>query len=157
MKKEKSERRGRKAKPTIISKIMKHSKGGESPYYYIYYFTIHQDVVINNKWELDIVDLAVFYAIEKFIHYGTPKKLEDPNTGIWYWIEEGKILHDMPLLPLASKSAVYKRISNLVKYDLIERNPNNSANRQKHLRLGKNAKLLFYKEYKDSKNEIFNN
>lgn len=157
MKKEQSEKRGRKAKPSIISKIMKYSDKGKKKYHYIYWFTIHQDVVIDNKWELDIVDLAVFYAIEKFIHYGSPIKMEDSETGIWYWVEEGKILHDMPLLPLASKSAVYKRISNLVKYDLIERNPNNSANRQKHLRLGGNAKLLFYKEYKDSNNEIFNN
>ena len=145
------ETRGRKAKPTILSKIMKYSGGGKKPYFFIYDFTIKQDVIIENKWELDIVDVAVFYAIEKFIHYGTPQKTEDPETGTWYWVDEGKILHDMPLLPLASKNAVYKRICNLVQCDLIERSQNNSFNRCKHLRLGKNAKILAYKEHKENK------
>lgn len=148
---DKKENRGRKQKETIASKIIKHTKGGTVTWNYIYKVEIYTQAVIENRWELDIVDLAVFNAIEKYIQYGNPNKYEDEN-GIWYWVTESKILSDMPLLPLNSNSAVYKRISNLINCGLIERNSNNASSKLKHIRIGHNASKLYYKKYnKDHK------
>jgi len=140
-----NEKRGRKAKPTISGKVMKYSKGdGIDKYNFLYNIpAINQYAVVKNGWELDIIDIAIYYCIENFISKGSPKKFED-SDGIWYWVDESKILKDMPLLPLGTNSSVYKRISLLVKCGLLERNSNNSVTRLKLLRIGINANKLFY-------------
>lgn len=136
--------RGRKPKQTIQSKISSYTKkNGE--YCYLYNIIINQHAVIENGWELDLVDIAIFNAIFHFINSGKSKKTECPETGSWYWIDESKILNDLPLLPISGSNAIYKRISNLITFKLIERKKDNSFTGLKLLRLGENANKLFYK------------
>lgn len=141
----KENNRGRKPKATIASKVMKFSNGeGFEKYNFMYNIVINQYAVVKNEWELDIIDIGVFYAISHFINYGKPEFVTDLLGKRWYWVDENKIIKEMPLLPLSSKIAVSKRIDNLIKCDLIERKPDNKSTGKKMIRVGDNAEKLFF-------------
>jgi len=139
----KKDNRGKKPKTSIQDKIKKFHKD-DSEYRYLYHIpAINQKAVIDNEWDLDIVDLTVFYAIKSFILSKKCIKTTENNVD-WYYIKEEKILSDVPLLPLASASAVSKRINNLCKFKLLERKSDNKETGRKLLRLGDNYELMIY-------------
>jgi hypothetical protein len=148
---------GRKPVPTIKSKIQKYTNGGKLEYNFTYNILINQKAVIDNGWELDIIDMTIYRAIEGLINEinkgnnsciklddNKPVYVDDSNSIRWYFISEYKILRDMPLLPLGSVNSVYKRISKLVDCGLIERNPTNEKTRLKLIRLGVNSGKMDY-------------
>lgn len=142
------EKRGRKANLNIYQKIKKYTFDGAKEWNFIHTLNIPVKIIIDNKWDLDIIDISIFIAISNFIHYGKPIKTTEADGSDWYYISENKIMSDLPLVPLNSKSAVYKRISNLVKHGLIERNPNNVSTGKKNIRIGRQADRLVYTLYK---------
>lgn len=152
----KEEKRGRKKGKkalTIRKKIEKYTHGGEVDYHFLYNININQKVVLDNKWNLDLIDVCIFETIKQIYSHALsedktsssmfmlPKKDE---LGNWAFISESYISKNIPLLPLNSPGAVYKRISKLESYNLVERHPNNKVNRTKLIRLGKNAKLFTF-------------
>lgn len=141
---------------TTKEKINKYGAGGKNKLNYVYSLNLNQKVVIENKWDIDLIDLAIFESIKKiYLHvfsdenkmdnvFVLPKKDE---IGNWAFISESYISRNIPLLPLSSSDAIYKRIVKLELCCLIERHPLNRLNRTKYLRLGGNAKLFdFVKE-----------
>lgn len=146
--KSKEEKRGRKPVVSIGEKIEHYTDKGKKEYNFMYGFYVNQHAVILNKWNIDIIDLGIYYCIERFIqNLSNNNKVDnemcvEDSLGKWYFVSEYKIIKDMPLLPLSSKNAVYKRIANLVECGLIERNPNNTSTRLKLIRLGSNSHLL---------------
>ena len=146
----KEEKRGRKAIPTIKSKIAKYTKGNSCEYRFNYNTLINNKAVIDNCWELDIIDVAIFETIKGIILHMESElnrkslKLMAPipsPEGNWYFISELLILKNCPLIPIASWNPVYRRITKLVECGLIERNPSNMKNREKLIRLGGEAHL----------------
>ena len=142
------EKRGRKANLNIYQKIKKYTFSGTKEWNFIHTLNIPVKVILDNEWDLDIIDISVFIAISNFIHYGKPIKTTEADGSDWYYISENKIMSDLPLVPLNSKSAIYKRISNLIKHGLIERNPNNVSTGKKNIRIGEQADKLVYALYK---------
>lgn len=140
-KKNSTENRGRKPKKSISQIIA--SKG--SDWRFNFNININQLAVITHRWDLDIIDIAIFEAIVKFISTDHEKLIKeiDGKGNVWYFVSENKILNDLPLLPFDKPSAVYKRIKKLEDYGLIERNPNNISSGKKHIRIGKNAEFYF--------------
>jgi len=144
---------GRKEVKSISRKVEEYTNGFTKEYKFNYGFYVNQKIIVDNRWDVDIIDIAIFYAIKKFIAYIEEMKAKNQQTdfdnnsyddelGRWYFISENKIIKDMPILPLSSESGVYKRIMKLVECGLIERNPKNAQRKKKHIRLGKNSSLF---------------
>lgn len=142
------EKRGRQPKKTIHQIIA--SKGDN--WRYNFSININQLAVVTYRWNLDIIDIAIFEAIVKFISTDHHKliKESDGQGNVWYFVSEKKILNDLPLLPFDKPSAVYKRIKKLEECNLIERNPNNVASGKKHIRIGRNAELYFNAKFENN-------
>jgi hypothetical protein len=145
-KKEKTGKKGKTPNPSNQAKVMKHSKGKGLDFYSFNYeiHSVNQFAVLKNNWDLDYIDIVIFHTIFNFIGSGRAQKYTDNNNETWYWVADGLIVQYLPLLPINSEASVIKRITNLCKYNLIERNPDNHKNCKKYIRIGKNAQLLFY-------------
>ena len=140
------ENRGKRPNPSLISKVMKYSKGlGVDNYSFSYTIpSVNQYAVLKNNWDLDYIDIVIFKTIFDFIGSGKAEKYTDNNNTIWYWVAESLIIKYLPLIPINSESSIAKRITNLCKYGLLERNPDNHKNCKKHIKIGGNAQLLIY-------------
>ncbi|MFW6272301.1 MAG: hypothetical protein ACOC2U_00790 [bacterium] len=156
---EKKEKRGRKAVPTVSEKVNKYTEGGTKEYNYLYSIpSINQKVIVEQGWDIDFLDIIIFLDIKSIIHYTQDKKskglpidtwVTNDNNGDWYFICESKIAKDLPMLPIASGSPIYKRVKKLCECGLIERNPSNEKTRQKLIRLGKNAYMFERATFKE--------
>lgn len=137
--------RGKRPNPTNKEKVERLSSGrGVDGFSFDYSITVNQYAVLKNKWDLDFIDVAVFWTIFNFIGSGYCERIIDNNNNTWYWVSEKLIIQHLPLIPINSSSSVNNRISNLCKCDLIERNPDNRKNGKKHIRIGKNSQLLLF-------------
>ena len=137
--------RGKRPNPSNQEKVERYSKGqGVDNFSFNYSITVNQYAVLKNNWDLDYIDVAVFWAIFNFIGSGFCERVIDNKNDVWYWVAESRIIQFLPLFPINSNSSVNNRISNLCKCDLIERNPDNRKNGKKHIRIGKNAQLLLF-------------
>ena len=143
--KEGKENRGKRPNPSNQEKINKYGEGkGVDNFSFNYTITVNQYAVLKNGWDLDFIDVAVFGVIFNFIGSGFCQRIIDNNNDIWYWVSESLIIQHLPLIPINSSSSVNNRITNLCKYNLIERNPDNRKNGKKHIRIGCNAQLLIF-------------
>ena len=134
-----------KKKKSLQQKIKE--KGGLENYQYMYFIPVNQQVVLNNHWyDLDIIDISIFHAIHRFISVGNPEQVIDKDGERWYWVAEGKILNDLPLIPISSNIGIAKRIDKLVKYNLIKRKPDNRKTGLKMINLGSEANKMFHNE-----------
>ena len=134
-----------KPKKSLYKKIQE--KGGVDKYRYMYFIPINQQVVLNNEWyDLDIIDIAIFHAIHRFISVGKPDQIIDSDGERWYWVSETKILNDLPLIPISSNSSISKRVDKLIKYGLIKRKADNQKTGLKMIALGREANKMFHNE-----------
>lgn len=134
-----------KPKKSLSQKIKEN--GGIENYNYLYFLPINQQVVLQNKWyDLDLIDVAIFHAIHRFISVGKPEQVIDKDGERWYWVAESKIINDLPLIPISSNIGISKRIDKLIKHDLIKRKPDNRVTGLKMIALGKNANRMFHSE-----------
>lgn len=145
---------------TLKQKIAKYTEGGKTNYNFIYQITINQKPVVDNGWDLDLIDLCVFEVVKQiYSHVFSEDKTKfnvfsQPiidELGNWAFISESYISKNIPLLPLSSSGAVYKRLLKLEECGLVERHPFNKAKRTKLIRLGKNASLLTFTKKEFSK------
>lgn len=132
------ETRGRKAGIKSLSPLEKmkmYTKNGHVPYNFNYIIHhVDQKKILENGWDLDIIDMAIFYQVKGFIDSGKAEKVSD-IFGDWFFVCESKTIKDLPCVPINSKNAVYKRISKLVECGLIERNPTNRLTGKKFIRI----------------------
>lgn len=134
-----------KKKKSLYQKIQE--KGGLEKYKYMFFIPINQQVVLENNWyDLDIIDVAIFHAIHRFISVGHPEQNIDSNGERWYWVSESKIISDLPLIPISSNIGLAKRIDKLIKYNLIKRKPDNKTTGLKMITLGGEANKMFHNE-----------
>lgn len=134
-----------KPKKSLYQKIQE--KGGIEKYNYMFFIPINQQVVLENKWyDLDIIDVAIFHAIHRFISVGKPDQSMDSKGERWYWVSESKIINDLPLIPISSTAGIVKRIDKLIKYKLIKRKPDNRMTGLKMIALGDEANKMFHNE-----------
>lgn len=136
-KENKKNNQGKKPKLSNAAKVMKYSKGNGLSYYRFRFVIppINQYMVLKNQWEVDYIDVVILYAIDLFIKSGGAKRIIDDQNTSWYWVAEGKIIRDLPLLPLSSEESVRKRIAKLCDCGLVRRNPDNRANGTKYIRI----------------------
>ena len=139
------ETRGRKAGEKTLSPLQKLdswiAKSKTKTHNYNYNITaVDQRKLFENRWDLDIIDMAIFNQMNNFINsgYADAEKITD-SLGDWYFISEEKTIKDLPFVPINSKNAVYKRVAKLVEYGLIERHPSNRLTGRKYLRVTKYA------------------
>lgn len=102
-----------------------------------YKYTIHinQLAVLENGFDLDIIDLAIFDEIKDFAHSGECK-ITIINGEPYYWITPQKIMSDLPLLKIKTRQSVYNRLDKLIKAGILKRDDS-----------GKNALYAFGKNY----------
>jgi len=82
---------------------------------------------------LDIIDLSIYDFIKTFIPRA--ESIND-SLGTWYWINNNKIIDDMPLLKIKTRQAVIKRINKLVDAKLLDKHPNGQSLKRAYYRLG---------------------
>ena len=90
---------------------------------YKYTILINQFSVIENGFDLDIIDLALFDYIKDFSGSNSCSKIATPE-GTYFWLSHSKIIQDMPLLKIKTKTGIIKRLSNLIKEGIFEKHPN---------------------------------
>lgn len=108
-----------------------------------YTILINQKAVVDNALNLDILDLAIFDYIKDFCHSNWIKQFLD-NWKTYYWISYQKIIKDMPLLWIKSKSWIYKRIKKLTDCKVLESHKDNQSLSQSFFAFWLNYKLLIW-------------
>ena len=71
---------------------------------------------------LDIVDLAVFDSFKDFANGPHCEKLIEGKR-VWFWISYDKIIEQLPMVPIKTKDAVYRRMKNLEQAKIIRFHP----------------------------------
>ncbi len=71
---------------------------------------------------LDIVDLAVFDSFKDFANGPHCEKLIEGKR-VWFWISYDKIIEQLPMVPIKTKDAVYRRMKNLEQAKVIRFHP----------------------------------
>jgi len=140
---------GRKPTKTIQQKVSNYTKGGTKDYNFQYTIIFDKKTVVDMMWDIDLIDLAIFYAIRSIInmlknnrssHLDHHRHFDIGKE--WYFVAEEKIIKDLPLIPINSVIGIRKRIDKLSKYGLIERNHRNVVLRKRLIDLGHNAHLI---------------
>jgi hypothetical protein len=144
----KKSNRGRKPILTMNQKI-KRNRQGKEEYNYIYSLVFDFKSVVDHTWNIDVIDLSIFYAIRGIIMKLKNSKGDEMKAfkymdleREWYYVSEDKIIRDLPLLNLSNVSAVRKRIKKLTACGLIERNHRNEILRKQLIDLGHNSPLV---------------
>lgn len=134
--------RGQSIIPTKIFKAWLVGLLPESlPFFYPmnYSIVINQVAAVQNFPELDIIDMAILDYVRQF--FPAAEKYNDV-LGQWFWISHKKIIEDMPLLKIKTKSPIIKRINNLVAVGLLKRHPDVSFLSKSYYQFGDNWELL---------------
>lgn len=89
---------------------------------YKYNIHINQAAAIENKFDLDIIDLAIFDFIRDFINTSKCVKMQTPQ-GWFFWVSHKLVIEQMPLLRIKTTRGVAKRIDNLIRENLLAKHP----------------------------------
>jgi len=100
-----------------------------------YSININQKAAVDNKWDVDIIDLSM---LDVFRIYAPKKKCEKifDEAGVWYWVSYGIIVKALPLSGLKTKDAVYRRMKKLEAAGLIVFNPKNQLLGRSYFQFG---------------------
>lgn len=108
----------------------------------IYNISINQLAVVENGWDLDFSDMAIF---DCFHIFGASPRTQRITTmsGQWFWLSTKKVIEELPLLGIGDKQ-VKRRIAKLIECGLLEKCPDDTS--REYYRFGDNYPLLFVKE-----------
>lgn len=98
---------------------------------------INQRAIIENEFDLDLVDVAIFDIIKDFSCSQTCRKTVE-NGHVYFWISWKLIVDQGPILNLKTRQSVYLRVEKLIKCELLERHPQNKVLSQSWFCFGKN-------------------
>lgn len=85
-----------------------------------YNITINQKAVIDLSLDLDVVDMAIFDFIKDFsLSSSCLKVIIDGRQ--YFWISHSKIINDLPIIRIATRQGIIKRINKLIEAKLINR------------------------------------
>lgn len=85
-----------------------------------YNININQKAIIDLGLNLDVVDLAIFDFIKDFSNSSACLKVVIGGKQ-YFWISHSKVISELPMIKIATRQGVFKRISKLVDSELIER------------------------------------
>jgi hypothetical protein len=108
-----------------------------------YNILINQKAVIDNNFDLDIVDLAILDFIKDFGHSQKCERILT-TEGEYFWISHKLIIEEMPLLRITTKAGIIKRIENLEREGVISRHPRCDELRKTYYKFGAKYDLLIF-------------
>ncbi len=86
-----------------------------------YSLTINQLLIHNKYPTLNFQDGAILYFMRQFIGEQSCERFSDEHGKIWYWFANQKIIKELPMLQIKSKSALNRRMSKILELDFIDR------------------------------------
>jgi hypothetical protein len=107
-----------------------------------YTIVINQKAVIENKFNLDVIDMAIFDFICYFVNSKHCEKTMTPE-GEYFWIAHTKIISELPIIKITTKAGIIKRIENLEREGLLERHPRCREIKRTFYRFGLKYDTLF--------------
>jgi len=108
-----------------------------------YNIRINQYAIINNGFDLDLIDAAILDFFESFVHTGKMATLYHNNKS-YYWFDYKKIIEEMPMLGIKSKDGVYRRIKSMCEQELLEAHPSNKELNKPFYTFGRKFHLLAF-------------
>lgn len=108
-----------------------------------YNIHINQRAAVENGFDLDVIDLAIFDFIKDFGGSNSCTKIQT-DEGLYFWIAHKEIIRQLPLIKIKTAQGLIKRIENLIDCNLLEKHPNCEKYGKSLYRFGKNYdKMLF--------------
>lgn len=114
---------------------------------YKYDIFINQFACVENGFDLDLIDLAIFCYIKDFSGTNECLKMHTPE-GIYFWISHSKLLEEMPLLKIKTKQGLIKRIDKLVKCNIFNKHPRCENYAKTLYQAGSNYDKLVFTDYR---------
>ena len=115
-----------------------------------YNISINQFAAVKHGLNLDFLDLAIFDFIRSFINSGNCQTTQIGNES-YYWISYKKIKEDLPLLPLNSGDAIYRRVKKLTEVGLLQLHPKSVQLGRSYFCKGLKFNLLEFSDPSDLK------
>lgn len=109
----------------------------------IYSITINQLAVVENGWNLDCADMAIFQCFHIFGSSPQTRRAQGPE-GSWFWLTCKKITEELPILGITSEKQLKRRIAKLIDCGLIDKCP--TPNFRDYYRFGRNYDKLLSKD-----------
>ena len=104
---------------------------------------INQKAAVDNGFDIDVIDLAIFDFIKDFGGSHACSKIQT-NKGLYFWIAHKKIIEQLPLIKIKTSQGIIKRIENLINCGLLEKHPNCEHYGKSLYRFGKNYDLMLF-------------
>lgn len=106
---------------------------------------IYQAAVIENGWNLDIVDMAILEVIKSFILSGNCH-IQQVEEEQFYWVSHVKILSELPIVKITSPQGLKKHIDKLITEGLLTRSESCRKMGKTLYGLGPKMELLEFNE-----------
>lgn len=113
-----------------------------------FHIHINQQAIIENKFQLDLIDAAILDFINSWVVEGGIKK-KDFEGSTFYWLDYKWMAQQMPLLGIKSKDGVYRRLKKICDQGLLIAHPENQSIGKPHFAFGPKFKLLLFKQASD--------
>jgi len=108
---------------------------------------INQKAVIDNDFDLDFNDMAIFDLMKDASNGPRIKKMFFDDCTYyefrWKWI-----IQQLPMLKIKTRQGINKRIQKLIDAEIVIGYPNNSAENTAFFRFGRNYELFIYADAK---------
>jgi len=113
---------------------------------YDYTIEINQAAVIENNLPLDLIDMAIFSSMCKYANQ--PKCQKRMSGTIVYWqMSYEKVLENLPLLPIKTVDAIFRRFKKLEQAGVIEGHEDNTKRKGAWYCWGHNYEKLTQKQF----------
>lgn len=116
-----------------------------------YSININQRAVIENGFDLDLLDMAIFDFIIKFSHLDKCVRIQYGGS-VYYMISHALVIEQLPMLGIKTSNGILNRINKLIAAGLLERHPNIAQLKKPFYKIGRNAGKIFFSQ--STTNEI---
>lgn len=113
-----------------------------------YNININQKAIVDNRFDLDLIDAAILDFIHSWVIEDTIKKKE-LNGITYYWLDYKYMTIQMPMLGIKSKDGIYRRLKKMCDQGLLISHPENQSLGKPHFSFGIKFKLLLFKNTSD--------
>ncbi len=105
--------------------------------------TINQRVVVQKKYPLDLVDCVILDFLKDYLHRPkVPKKLLD--NLVYYQINWHEIVEALPLIGVATRQGIGKRLKRLCECQVLIIHPDNQRKNQSFYGFGERYAALYF-------------
>lgn len=110
-----------------------------------YSININQRAVIENGFDLDLLDMAIFDFIIKFTQTEKCARITDGGA-VYYMISHTLIIEQLPMLRIKTSNGILNRINKLIDAGLLERYPRMEQLKKSFYKIGPNASKIFFSQ-----------